>query len=125
MIREIHIVGETPEDDSVQDVDVTEAEINCDQEDISYEELLRRQDDIDQLTSDYISCLMYPHIEDTIDFEPEVLEKIENRIEEVLAEEFGIIIYRPTALRRNDGSEVIVPSIYDCADYLDDLYEHE
>ena len=82
-------------------------------EELDYEEVLRRQDDIDQLTADYISNLVYPHGYEAVDLEPAVLEQIENRFEEVLADEFGIYIYRPTVLYDKNGAERVVASAYE------------
>ena len=116
IIREIQIVGESPpkvlESPKVQD----DKPLIPDGAD--YEEVLRRQDDIDQLTADYITAMVYPQLDQEVELEPDTLEMIENRFEEILANEFGIFIYRPAIVTRDDGSEVFVENIYD--DDVDD-----
>lgn len=118
MNREILIVEDVP----VKAAPVTQpprgpdAENDLAIEDIDYEAILRRNDDIDQLTADYINSLMDPYGDDYQEFESDILEEIENRFEQVLADEFGIYIYRPTILRDDNGVEMVVSSLYGEAD---------
>lgn len=120
MDRKIIMIDETLPH---QNFDVQDDSPVCDN-DLDYEEVLRRQDDIDQLTADYLSNLVHPHGDEIIDLEPAILEQIENRFEEVLADEFGIYIYRPIILRDENGAEYIAESAYDsksdAEDYSDD-----
>lgn len=115
MDREIIMIEEASPPESFDFEPVPEDDFSSD---LDYEEVLRRQDDIDQLTADYISNLVHPFGDEVVDLEPAILEQIENRFEEVLADEFGIYIYRPTILRGNDGAERVVASAYE--DYSDD-----
>lgn len=112
MIREIQVIGESPPDKSFKPETILPPDPpEPDGED--YKKVLQRQDDIDQLTAEYISALVYPELDREFDFEPDMLEMIENRFEQILADEFGIFIYRPAILTLEDGSELLVESIYD------------
>lgn len=82
---------------------------------LDFDEVVRRNDDIDQLTADYIEALMEDEFEfdpDGLGLDPKTLEAIEDAFESILADH-GIFIYRPTVIEDEEtGLEVIVPSAY-------------
>ena len=82
---------------------------------VAFDEIEMRNDDIDQLTDDYIKALMGfepSSIDDSeLGLDKAILETIEDQIEAVLAE-LGFIIYRPVYVTDEDGNEVIARSQY-------------
>ena len=101
------LIPETEEDD--EPVCIAE---NAD----DYEEVLRRQDDIDQLTSEYIKGLLGVDVDDfdiaDIGIDTAALNSIEDAFEDILYE-FGITIYRPIIVTDEDGNEVFATSAYE------------
>lgn len=91
-----------------------ESEIAENADDI--EEMIRRQDDIDQLTSDYIIALMgmtdYNFDISEFGIDTKELSAIEDEFEAILYEH-GITIYRPVMCKDANGEEIIVSSIYE------------
>lgn len=87
------------------------SEIESDDSELDFSEVIRRNDDIDQLTADYIMGLM--GLEDfapeDIGLDTETLDEIEDAFEEVL-DGFGFTIYRPTIVEDENGFEHIVHS---------------
>lgn len=84
---------------------------------IDYSDVDAREDDIEQLSADYILCLM--GLQDCADIEDvgitrNILSEIIDSFELVLAE-LGFFIYRPYVQIQPDGKETILPSRY--ADY--------
>lgn len=81
-----------------------------------YEEVIRRQDDIDQLTADYLRALIGIDGEmldlGDLGIDIDSLNAIEDAIEDLL-NDFGITIYRPTIIEDENGHEIIVSSVYD------------
>jgi len=112
-----------PVSEPVIDADSLTIEIEDDEEEFNmaensddYEEVIRRQDDIDQYTHEFICRLIGVEPDDIsledIGIDTKTLEAIEDQIEDIL-HEHGITIYRPTMIPISDGTEIMVPSIFD------------
>ena len=99
MSRSIISLDDEPEFDGFTDIDDDDDfDIDDDGECPDYEDVLRRQDDIDQLTSDFILGMLG---EDAMEFDladfgidTALLDQIEDKLEDVL-HEFGLETYRP------------------------------
>ena len=116
MQRTIVVDGGNPIDTAVRSEEEAEDKIEIAENADAYEEVIRRQDNIDQLTADYLRALI--GIDDgTIDLDDigidtESLYAIEDAIEEIL-NDFGINIYRPTIIEDENGNEIIISNMFD------------
>lgn len=101
-----------------EEVDDEEIEIAENADD--YELVIRRHDDVEQLTADYIIALM--GLEDAgfdaieIGLDPATLTAIVEDIEDLLTE-YGIEVYHPVMVRDKEGYEFLVHNLTEAADY--------
>lgn len=89
---------------------------DMEKEEIDYDAIEERENEIDELIIDFICELIgavSPEDRDMVDYGiQDELEVLKDEFEEVLSGH-GITIYRPTVIEDDDGNEVLVDSMYE------------
>ena len=101
--------GEMDDDDEIEVDEVASASEDP--------EVLERLDDIDQTTSDFIVFLMgfsdYSVSFEDFGYDKDTLRQIEDDIEDMLYNNYGIPIYRPQVIVDEEGNEIIVSNSHE------------